>query len=121
VKKRFRLTARGDFQRLLSGRRVYAGANLVGFAAPGRTRRTRVGVSTSRQIRGSVARNRARRRIREAVRLNWLKDCSMGRGPGITFDVVLIARPPALTADFAQIAAEVDEFGARLGRANRIE
>ena len=42
----------------------------------------------------------------------------MGRGSGITFDVVLIARPPALTADFAQIEAEVGEFGARLGGSN---
>jgi len=118
VKKRSRLTARSDFQRLLTGRRLYAGANLVGFAMPGRTRRTRVGVSTSRQIRGAVARNRARRRIREAVRLNLLEDGSMGRGSGITFDVVLIARPPALTADFAQIEAEVGEFAARLGGSN---
>jgi ribonuclease P protein component len=118
VKKRSRLTARSDFQRLLAERRLYAGANLVGFAMRGRTARTRVGVSTSRQIRGAVARNRARRRIREAVRLHFLTDGSIGQGSGITFDVVLIARPPALTADFAQIAAEVGEFGARLSRSN---
>ena len=37
---------------------------------------------------------------------------------GITFDVVLIARPPALTADFAQIEAEIGEFGKRLARSN---
>ena len=118
MKKRFRLTARSDFQRLLTGRRLYAGASLVGFATPGRTARTRVGVSTSRQIRGSVARNRARRRIREAVRLRLLSDGLMGRGLGITFDVVLIARPRALTAPFSQIEAEVDEFGDRLDRSN---
>jgi RNase P protein component len=40
----------------------------------------------------------------------------MDRGPGITFDVVLIARPPALTAPFSQIEAEVGEFGDRLDR-----
>ena len=118
MKKRFRLTARSDFQRLLTGRRLYAGANLVAFATPGRTARTRVGVSTSRQIRGAVARNRARRRIREAVRLHLLSDGLMGRGSGITFDVVLIARPRALTAPFSQIEAEVGEFGDRLDRSN---
>jgi ribonuclease P protein component len=118
VKKRFRLTARSDFQRLLTGRRLYAGANLVGFAAPGRTAGTRVGVSTSRQIRGAVARNRARRRVREAARLRLLPEGSIGRRPGITFDVVLIARPSALTADFSRIEAEVGEFGARLARSN---
>lgn len=116
MKKRFRLTARSDFQRLLTGRRLYAAGSLVGFATPGRTARTRIGVSTSRQIRGAVARNRARRRLREAVRLHLLPDGSMLRAPGITFDVVLIARPPALTAAFTQIEAEVGEFGVRLAR-----
>jgi RNase P protein component len=42
----------------------------------------------------------------------------MGTGSGITFDVVLIARPPALTAPFSQIEAEVGEFGDRLDRSN---
>ena len=114
MKKRLRLTARSDFQRLLSGRRLYAGSSLVGFATPGRTDRTRVGVSTSRQIRGAVARNRARRRIREAVRLCLFgQDSNLGR-VGISFDVVLIARPPAVTAAFTQIEADVSEFSRRL-------
>jgi ribonuclease P protein component len=116
LKKRFRLTARSDFQRLLSGRRLFAGACLVGFATPGRTARTRVGVSTSRQIRGAVARNRARRRLREAIRLRLLRDGSKPHPQGITFDVVLIARPPALTAAFTQIESEVGEFSLRLAR-----
>ena len=116
MKKRSRLTARSDFQRLLSGRRLYAAGTLVGFATAGRTSRTRVGVSASRQIRGAVARNRARRRIREAARLRLLPDGSIARPAGITFDVVLIARPPALTAAFSQIVSEVGEFGLRLGR-----
>jgi ribonuclease P protein component len=88
----------------------------VGFAAAGRTGRTRVGVSASRQIRGAVDRNRARRRIREAARFHLLRDGSMDRAAGITFDVVLIARPSALTAAFSQIETEVGEFGARLAR-----
>jgi ribonuclease P protein component len=116
VKKRSRLTARSDFQRLLSRRRLYAAGTLVGFAAPGRAARTRVGVSASRQIKGAVARNRARRRIREAARLQLLSDGSMARAAGITFDVVLIARQSALTAAFSQIESEVGEFGARLVR-----
>ena len=110
MKKHFRLTARSDFHRLLSVRRLYAGSNLVGFATPGRTDRTRVGVSTSRQIKGAVARNRARRRIREAVRLRLFGHGSNRGREGISFDVVLIARPPALTAAFTEIEAEVSEF-----------
>ena len=114
MKKRHRLTRRADFQRLLGGRRLYSGDSLVGFAAPGRTPLGRVGVTASRQIRGAVARNRARRRLREAARLTLLRDGSITPGPGISFDVVLIARPPALTAAFSEIEEELGRFGARL-------
>jgi len=114
LKKRYRLTRRSDFQRLLSARRLYSGHNLVGFAAAGRSALGRVGVTTSRQIRGAVARNRARRRLREAVRLTLLREGSIAPEPGISFDVVLIARPPALTAPFSEIEIEVGRFGARL-------
>jgi ribonuclease P protein component len=116
VKKRFRLAGRADFQRLLVERRLYAGASLVGFAAPGRSPGTRVGITASRQIRGSVARNRARRRLREAVRLTLLRDDSFTRAAGISFDVVLIARPPALKVPLSRIEADLDEFLARLPR-----
>ena len=116
MKKRYRLTGRSDFQRLLSGRRLYSGESLVGFAATGRTPVGRVGVAASRQIRGAVARNRARRRLREAARLTLLRDGLITPGPGISFDVVLIARPSALTADFSQIEDELGRFGARLTR-----
>src|SRR4029077_7384105 len=86
VKKRYRLTGRREFQRLLPGRRLYAGASLVGFASPGRTPVTRVGVGASRQIRGAVARNRARRRLREAARRRLLgAGGSIEPGPGIRF------------------------------------
>jgi ribonuclease P protein component len=116
LKKRQRLTGRADFQRLLSGRRLYSGESLVGFAAAGRTPVGRVGVTASRKIRGAVARNRAKRRLREAARLTLLRDGSIAPGPGISFDVVLIARPPMLTAAFSQIEDELGRFGARLAR-----
>jgi ribonuclease P protein component len=116
VKKLHRLKARGDFQRLLSGRRVFAGKSMVAFAAPGRTDRTRVGVTASRLIRGSVAKNRARRRLREAARQALLGEDSKGAGTGIPFDVVLIARPGALTLPFPLLGAEVGELASRLDR-----
>lgn len=116
MKKRSRLTRRGDFQRLLTGRRLYSGKTLVGFAAAGRTGSTRVGVTASRQIRGAVARNRARRRLREAARRALLGDGSTGLSSGISFDVVLIARPPALTLAFPAIEADLRGLVSRLGR-----
>lgn len=118
MKKRSRLTARRDFQRLLTGRRLFSGATLVGFASPASSDRTRVGVSASRQIRGAVARNRARRRLREAARLGLLADGSAAGGAGITCDIVLIARPPALTLPFSRIEADLGELSRLLERSN---
>jgi len=116
LKKRSRLTRRGDFQRLLAGRRLYSGASVVGFATAGRTAASRVGVSASRQIRGSVARNRAKRRLREAARQTLLQDGSILKEAGISFDIVLIARPPALTVAFSSLESELGKFRARLAQ-----
>ena len=117
MKKRNRLVNRSEFQRLLSGRRLYSGESLVGFAAAGRSAVSRVGVASSRQIKGAVSRNRARRRLREAARLTLIGEDSIEAGAGITFDVVLIARPAALTASFASLRSELGKFRARLGSA----
>lgn len=116
MKRRIRLRGRRDFQALVSGRRVFAGAGLVAFARPGATDHTRIGVAVSRQVKGSVNRNRVRRRLREACRVGFLPglaDWAAAR-PGITFDVVLIARPAALRVPFDSLRAEVVEFAHRL-------
>jgi ribonuclease P protein component len=60
----------------------------------------RVGFAVSRQMRGAVTRNRARRRLREAYR--------RAGAPGPAgVDVVLIARPAALTAPFDRLVQDV--------------
>ena len=61
----------------------------------------RVGFAVSRQVRGAVRRNRARRRLREAYR-------RLGRRQGL--DAVFVAR--ARTLD-----ATLDELGAEMARA----
>lgn len=77
---------------------------------------TRLGVAVSRQIKGSVGRNRARRRLREAGRLAFLTELSdwMGLNSGITFDVVLIARPAALNLPFDDLLGEARRFARAL-------
>jgi ribonuclease P protein component len=62
-----------------------------------RTRRTdleetRFGLSTGRKLGGAVVRNRARRRLREALRV-----MAPSFQPG--WDVLIIARPPLIAAD----------------------
>ena len=53
---------------------------------------TRIGLSTGRRLGGAVIRNRARRRIREALRV-----MAPSFQPG--WDVLIIARPAIVEAD----------------------
>jgi ribonuclease P protein component len=107
VKKRQRLTRQSDFERLLARNRIFAGRALVGFGQARQDGSTRVGVSASRKLRGSVARNRARRRLREAARAVLLAPDSALAKRGIGYDVVLIARPAAIEVSFPSLEAEV--------------
>jgi ribonuclease P protein component len=60
----------------------------------------RVGFAVSRQIRGAVARNRARRRIREAYRQ---ARASMPSDVA----VIIVARPSAATRSFPDLVQDV--------------
>jgi ribonuclease P protein component len=70
----------------------------------------------SRTVKGSVDRNRARRRLRELARLELLAGDSPLNRVGIRYDVVLIARPAALVVDFAELAAEGKQAALRLSK-----
>ena len=94
-----RLRKRADFERLYRvGVKVERGGVILfsRLGGPGR----RVGVSASRRVGGSVKRNQARRRLREAYRLNkrLLPD---------NVDVLLVARPRVLTQTFAETCRDV--------------
>ena len=54
---------------------------------------TRFGLSTGRKLGGAVVRNRVRRRLREALRV-----MEPSFQPG--WDVLIIARPPVVDADY---------------------
>lgn len=63
----------------------------------------RVAVSSSRAVGNAVKRNRARRRVREAVR-TALRDHSAAA----SMDLVLLARPAALSAAPAELRGAVE-------------
>jgi len=118
VKQRFRLRRQADFQAAMGGKRVYSGRGLVAFAAPGRSAASRVGVTVSHNVKGSVDRNRARRRLREVGRECLLGPDSPLQAVGIRYDVVLIARPAALDMPFADLVAETRQAALRLSNLN---
>ena len=118
MERRLRLRRHGDFRVALDGRRVYSGRALVAFASPGPGPEHRVGITVSRGIKSAVERNRARRRLREATRLQLLGPDSPLPGLGIRYDVVLIARPAALVVSFAELAAETAQVAVRIAKLN---
>jgi ribonuclease P protein component len=118
LKKRFRLRRQSDFQAVMGGKRVFSGRALVAFAVPVEAADSRIGVTVSRHIKGSVDRNRARRRVREAARERLLGADSPLRRVGIRYDVVLIARPAALDLPFADLEAETEQAALRLANLN---
>jgi ribonuclease P protein component len=116
VKRRFRLRRQSEFQAAIGGNRVYSGRTLVAFAVPRDAVESRVGVTVSRNVKGSVDRNRARRRLREVARDRLLGPDSPLHGLGIRYDVVLIARPAALDVPFADLEVEAEQAALRLSK-----
>ena len=98
----------------MRGKRVYSGRGLLALAVPNSGPETRAGVTVSRQLKGAVDRNRARRRVREAARASLLVGDSGAEQRGIRYDVVLIARPAALTLRFADLKEETEQAALRL-------
>jgi len=69
----------------------------------------RLGLTASRKVGGAVARNRARRRLREAAR----QVLPAAAGPG--YDLVLVARAGTLRRPFAALLEDLRKGLERLG------
>jgi ribonuclease P protein component len=75
--------------------------------APGEP--SRLGIIASRKVGNAVARNRAKRRLREIARALWPRVRPDGR------QVVLIALPSVPTVDFELLALDVAQLMQQLG------
>lgn len=102
-----RLLRHADFDRVYKKGRRHFATHMTFFYLRGEPKdgeqpssQMRIGFTVRRVLGGAVQRNRMKRRLREAVRLQSLQ-------PQGAVDVVINPKPSLLTADFAELQAEV--------------
>lgn len=106
LRKRERLRKRREFLAVQrSGKRYHADLFVL-IWAPGPAPWTRLGVTASRRVGGAVARNRAKRLIREAFRRN------KPSLPPAT-DLVIIAKPAVVGAGLAEVERRLLSWASR--------
>ena len=93
-----RLRRPEDFQRVRYKGRSWAHPLFILVRLPNVGARTRVGISASRKVGNAVARNRARRLLREAMRRLYHR---VANG----WDIVLVARSALLETQEPQVEA----------------
>ena len=98
-----KLRREGEFQRVRAEGHSWPSSLLVVRAAPNQRDVARFGIVTTKRLGKAVRRNRVRRLIREAMR----RLCSRIR-PG--WDLVIIARSPALTASLVQVENDLESI-----------
>ncbi len=108
MKRQFRLRNDQDFQRVWESGPAWAHPLVVLRAKPNQLPYTRCGFVTGKKIDGAVARNRAKRRMREAVRAQFEQIA-----PG--YDLIWIARDKLNDAAFAEIQEAVEQLLRRAG------
>jgi ribonuclease P protein component len=101
-----RLRRRGEFQRVFdTGRRAH-GRFFTIIAAPGETAGARLGIVASRKLGGAVARNRAKRLIRNVFRTSMTD-------PSARVDLVVLPKGTIFEADASGL---LQDFTATLKR-----
>ncbi|WP_322822421.1 ribonuclease P protein component [Chloroflexus sp.] len=101
MRRAYRLRRPEQFRRVRQEGRTFTSPWLILTVAPARRRALRCGFVVSRRIGGAVQRNRARRRVREAVRL-LLPRLTSG------YDMVFTIRTPeVIDAPFTQLQDDI--------------
>ena len=106
MRKDQRLRKKTDFDAARREGRSWSNRLLVLIARPNGLEVSRVGFSVGKRIGGAVVRNRVKRRTREATRLVQIQS---------GWDLVLIARKDASSADFSTIQSSVKDLLGRSG------
>ena len=103
VKRAWRLKSGSDVQRVWQQGATWAHPLIILRTRANGLEQSRVAFVVSKKIGGAVARNRAKRLMREAIRPKFL-DTVQG------YDLVLIGRNAIAQASWHEIAAAVDEL-----------
>lgn len=101
-----RLRRRNEFTAAYQRGRAWSNDLLAVRALANGLPHSRFGFAVGRRVGKAVVRNRVKRRLREIVR---------ALDPAGGWDVVIIARPAAATADFAALTAAVRSLFGRAG------
>jgi ribonuclease P protein component len=111
-RRQARLLARREFDVVQRGGRRVSSRYFTLVGLPNAIGRDRLGIVASRRVGSAVARNRAKRRLREVFRQRpgWTGVPPPATG---TFDLVAIARPDVTTAPLEAVERE---FATALGK-----
>ncbi|MGI5902377.1 MAG: ribonuclease P protein component [Desulfitobacteriia bacterium] len=106
LQKKFRLRKKSDFSRVFSGQLSYASKFAVIYILKGRP--LKFGFVASKKIGNAVKRNRAKRLLREAVRLNMSKIKGENQ-------MIFIARKSILKASLPDVEKEIIKIWRKAG------
>ena len=96
-----KMKVRKDYLRLSRNGKRFFFEGFIAQAVPISGRSGLVGITVTKKIGNSVQRNRAKRRLREVIRL-WCKEFSAP----LSFDIVLIARSKIFNVEFNKLRCQ---------------
>jgi ribonuclease P protein component len=108
MNRRFRLTSSTEFKRVRRSGKSYAHPLVILIVNRNHLDRSRFGVTTTRSLGSAVARNKAKRRLRESLRpeLNRVES---------GWDCVWVARPELVDAPWTDLMSAVEDLLDRSG------
>ena len=103
MKRKFRLTRSTDIKRVRRSGKSYAHPLVVLIRHPNELAASRFAITAGKSVGNAVRRNRAKRRIREAIR-----PILPAIFPG--WDIIILARQPIKNASFSKIQSAVHQL-----------
>lgn len=103
------MKARKDYMRLSRTGKRFFFEGFIAQALPINGRAGMIGITVTKKLGGSVLRHRAKRRLRETIRL-WDKENTLN----FSYDIVLVARSKIFDLDFMNLRKQWVEMLTKL-------